>query len=201
MIRYFDITHRGKYTLEVSYNGVEENWKNKDEIIDSNFKVRLLKKCSDNREDAPYIELWNINFGNISVPSGAWNGYKLGQIGKDFVIICLGDSIVRINKIDGNIIWKKTFGNTIITTINMPDEEEGIYILYDYYKFNSNLFKSNFRKIDKHGEIIWSFNLSGYDDIVTNFFFKDNKLKVNSHCLHMIINESNGQVIEKYETR
>lgn len=199
MIRYFDITNNGIYTLEVSFWGEESSDKKK--VNDANFSVRLLKKCSEYLDDSPYIERWKRNFGKISVASGAWNKIKLGQITNDFIYLCLGNSIVKMNKSDARRVWSKTFGNTGIVSIKVFDEEDGIYLLYDGYGFDSDIVKSNFLKIDKHGEIIWSFNLSGYDDIVTNFFFRDNKLKVNSHCLHMILNESNGQVIEKYETR
>lgn len=199
MIRYFDITNDGIYSLEVSFIGGE--WKEKKKINNSEFSVRLLKRCSEYEEDSPHIVKWRRDYGNISVPSGAWGSLKLGQISNEFIYLCIGNKIVKVNKSDARKVWSKTFGNTSIRNIKMLDEEDGIYVQYSYYKFESEIVKSNFLKIDKNGEIIWSLDLSEFDDFVTNFKLKDNKLTANRFRAWMLIDKTNGNILEEKFTK
>lgn len=200
MIRYFDITNDGIYSLEVSFIGGE--WKEKKKINNSEFSVRLLKRCSEYEEDSPYIVKWRRDYGNISVPSGAWGSLKLGQISNEFIYLCIGNTIVKVNKSDARKVWSKTFGNTSIRNIKMLDEEDGIYVQYSYYKFESEIVKSNFLKIDKNGEIIWSLGIKRRDDLVTGFSIKNNILTVFTwDCFSMLVDKNNGNILEEKFTK
>lgn len=168
----------------------------------STVSVRLIERLKTNKNDTPFEERWIYNFYNIVVPEGVWNGMKLTQLVQQKIFIALGKEVVELSAETGEIIWKKKYAETSINFIKLSSLFDSLYILYDYYKFESKLIESNLIKVDLSGKIIWSAEQKDKNDSFTYFDYIDNVLIAYSWGGWSIkINENTGEIANAHWTK
>jgi hypothetical protein len=199
MVRYIDRTDLGLFSLEISFLGTEFN--EKEVPPETDIEIRLLKRNHE-EQNIPYKEIWLKTINNVVVPKGVWNGMKLGLISDNEIFIAVGNSICKLKKETGEILWKKAFSDNPIKSISLSDsKKDEIYILYAYYKFFSENIKSNFLKIDFHGNLIWSLNIKD-EDVAVDFRYRDGSLMVNTwHCFALYVDEQTGEILQSVFTK
>jgi outer membrane protein assembly factor BamB len=203
MVKYIDKTDSKFKSLEVSFLGMDETEIGKEVPKTSNVSVRLLESQNEiSGVDIPYLESWTKSYSNILVPTGVWNGMKLGQITDSKIFVALGTYISELDKKNGEIIWTKSYAETSINFIKLASKNDAIYILYSDYKFTSNKIKSNLIKIDLNGNVIWSALTKDKDDSFTSFNCGDDGLKAFTwNCWALKLNEETGEIIDAQWTK
>ena len=205
MTKYIDKIDTDLKSLEVSFIGME--WTdNCIEIIPktTNVTVRLLEKCTPyfSKNYHPYIERWTIEFTGILVPTGVWNGIKLGQLTKSKVFVALGTHIYELDTINGKPIWFKSYAETSIELIILSSDEDALYILYTGYQFKSNLISSNLIKIDLTGNLIWSAKTKREEDSFIDINYENNELIASTwNGWRIKLNEETGRTISEDWTK
>lgn len=203
MVKYIDKTDTKFQSLEVSFLGMDETEIGKEISKTSNLSVRLIERRNKiSAFDIPYLESWTKSYSDILVPTGVWNGIKLGQITDNKIFIALGTHISELDKRNGEIIWTKSYANTSINFIKLTSKNDAIYILYSYYKFKSNKINNNLIKIDLSGNVIWSALTKDKDDSFTSFNYGDDGLKAFTwNCWALKLNEETGEIIDAHWTK
>ena len=188
--------------IELSFEGLGMEEKKESICKISTVSVRLIERLKTNKNDTPFEERWICNFYNIVVPEGVWNGMKLTQLVQQKIFIALGKEVVELSAETGEIIWKKKYAETSINFIKLSSLFDSLYILYDYYKFESKLIESNLIKVDLSGKIIWSAEQKDKNDSFTYFDYIDNVLIAYSWGGWSIkINENTGEIANAHWTK
>jgi hypothetical protein len=205
MTKYFDKTDFELKSLEVSFTGMEWTDNGIENIPKTtDVTVRLLEKCTPHftKNYHPYIERWTMDFTGILVPTGVWNGIKLGQLTKSKVFVALGTHIYELDTINGKPIWTKSYAETSISLINLSSNEDALYILYTGYQFKSNMISSNLIKIDLTGNLIWSAKTKREDDSFIDFNYENKELTASTwNGWRIKLNEETGRTISEYWTK
>ena len=188
--------------LEISFQGMQ--WQEpKENILEATtLLVRLIQRQKGNNTIVPFEEKWIKEFTIVLVPTGVWNGMKLGQLTQEKILIALGDGIAELSVDSGEVIWSKKYANTPIDIIQLSSTLDGLYILYNYYKFKSNLIKSNLIKIDLSGKILWVAQPKSKNDFFTVFNCTNKILSANTWDGWSVkLNEQSGKIIDANWTK
>ncbi|MDQ2721540.1 MAG: hypothetical protein M3Z26_17520 [Bacteroidota bacterium] len=202
MIKYIDKTNLELKSLEVSFLGLDEK-NNKEEIPETtDVTIRFLERRHNYSQDIPYKESWSKTYPNILVPTGVWNGMKLGQLSDTKIFVALGTHICELNTMNGEVNWSKNYADNSIHFIKLTTNNDAMYILYSYYKFNGHDIKSNLIKIDLTGKVIWSAKTKERDDSFTSFNYGDNGLSAFTwNCWALKLNEQSGEIVDAKWTK
>jgi hypothetical protein len=124
-------------------------------FIENTKKPKVILSVNNNKKI-----LWKIIFKNTIIEE--INSLHIIK-GELFCVINKTINKIAIN--NGNIIKKKSFGNTPIQKIIIS--KSSIFILLYYFEFNKQKYLSNILCIDNNLDIKWYAELES-DDIYTN---------------------------------
>ncbi len=200
MTKYFDKTDNDIKSLEVSFVGMEWTDNGKEIPKTAEVIIRLLERPTWNVSwQTPYKESWKKIYTNILIPTGVWNGMKLGQLTDNRIFVALGISVCELNLADGIINWTESYANTSIVLIKLTRNNDALFILYSYYKFDSNKINSNLIKVDLTGNLIWSAETKDKDDKFTIFNYESNGLSASTwNGWTLKLSEETGNIIESH---
>ena len=196
MVEYVDKTNLNFKSLEVSFLGMEWADNRREVPKTTALTVKLLERPNLNiGQQTSYKENWKTIFPDVLVPTGVWNGVKLGQLTSNKIFVAIGTNICELNTLTGEVIWSKGYANTSIDFIKLTTKNDALYVLYSYYKFSGHNIESNLIKIDLTGKVIWSAKTKEKDDIFTSFSYEINGLSAFTwNCWRLNLDEDSGEI-------
>ena len=138
--------------------------------------------------------LWKKNFKDTIIEE-----IKSLYLIKKELFCSINNTIYKIDINNGNIIKKKSFGNTPIKEIIIS--KNCIFILLYYFEFNKQKYLSNILCIDNNLNIKWYAELEE-DDIYTNLIeHKENIIGITWNGWTCILNKNTGRIMRKKFTK
>lgn len=184
--------------LEVSFVGMEFEDHDKQVPQTATITVRLSQRQKNENLFIPFEERWTKDFADVLVPTGVWNGMKLGQLTEDKMFVAIGTSVAELDLQNGNVLWIKEYANTPINKIGLTSSKD-LLVLYSSYKFKSKMTKSNFIKIDDQSSLLWSAKTKNKNDAFVYFRYIDNELYGSTWDGWSIkLDETNGNIIDAH---
>lgn len=195
--RYSDTLKNGSLLLEISFDGSDEVGKDNPE------STNVILRCLENNN-----EIWTKNFGNIPMPGGAWNGFKLITSYKNRFFVAAANRLMEVNIENGEVKWEIQTGNTPIYNVLLAEASKQIIVHNGYYDFKHPQGMSNIAAYSFDGVENWRCELEGNDAFAnTPYFTKKSILHKNQlragtwNSFDCQIDESTGKVLDRQFTR
>lgn len=155
--------------------------------------ARCLKKANCYVPKSPWIETWTKSFGDLTMPSGAWNGIKLVEIHGNRAFLGISNHLMEIDIESGRPKWSVVTGNTPVYQVMSSQNGENLIV------FNGG----NIVAIDFTGNEIWRSELPSEDDFFANPpYFDEGTLKSASwKGFTCSIDQRTGKILEREFTK
>lgn len=200
--RYISKMESSTLALEVAFYGGAEKAGSVNPK-DTQVVARCLRKANIYLPKSPWIEAWTQNFGNVVMPSGAWNGIKLVEILATRAFLGISNHLIEVDIELGHPKWSVVTGNTPVYQVMSSQSGEHLIVFNGYYGFHDSHGFGNIAAFDLNGKEIWRAELPSEDDIFANApYFENGTLKSASwKGFTCSIDEYSGKILEREFTK
>jgi len=147
--RYSDVYETDSFSVTGSFTGSDE-WPKSNPV-----QTDVVLECRNSAH-----VLWNKKFGDLVMPDGAWNGFKLIVGAQDKVFTAISNRLIEIDMTTGNTKWEVETGNTPIAFLLMSGSQ--IIVQNGYFNFQHDE-GANLASYDFQGREKWRCILEGND--------------------------------------
>jgi outer membrane protein assembly factor BamB len=199
--RYVCLSESDHWLAELSYIGGAEAGKGNPSKTD--VKIRLLSRVNPQWPSSPWHVQWEKSLGDLSMPTGAWNGISLVEIVDDLLFYASSNRVVCASPKTGEVIWHIAIGNTSVEKIMASKDGVSVIVYNGYFGFEDNQGKGNIVKISQDGQIVWRAELPSETDIYANPPYYDKGVLCSNswECFRCEISEKDGMILSKQFTK
>ncbi|MEZ5308622.1 MAG: hypothetical protein R2684_15870 [Pyrinomonadaceae bacterium] len=202
VVRYVSAFQTPLHAIEVAFNGGApkagcENPK------ETQVVARCLKRANVHWLESPWIETWTKDYGNVTMPDGAWNGIKLAAICDNQAFLGISNTLMEADLETGEPKWSVDTGSTPVYQVIPSRNEEFLIVFNGYYGFKESSGKGNIAAVDFSGKEIWRSELPSSDDIFANppYFEKGILKSASWNGFTCSIDERSGKIFERKFTK
>jgi outer membrane protein assembly factor BamB len=146
--RYSDSLEVGELRFDISFTGSNEVGVSNPTSTDACLRCR----------DFNSRPLWERSLGDVPMPGGAWNGFKLLVELKGRIFVAFANKLAEIDSATGHSKWETATGNTVVHFLLAGEDK--IIVQNAYYKFH-HPNGGNLSAYDATGREVWRAVIDG----------------------------------------
>ena len=200
--RYICRAESADFSLEVAYDGGSPSPGNANPV-ETRVTVRGMHRANAHAPISPWVESWVREFGNIEMPTGAWNGIKLAEVLRGRAFLGLARNLSEVAIGSGVTLWEVQTGNTAIYSVIHSMDGDLLIVFNGYNGFAHPRRLGNIAAFNLLGQEVWRVQLPSDGDIFANPpEYLGGKLKSASwEGWTCTINDQSGQILAREFTK